>query len=695
VAGTAVVGPAVPLFLGRLAAQDLRTDVWSRYWIGTSYYPEQWPSEQWEQDFAKMAELGVNTVRMAEFAWSAIQPAPDRFDFSWLDEALLLAKRHGVSVILGTPTASIPPWLYRLHPDALGGNEAGPYTYGGRKGFSVHSHAMRDAADAVISRMAARYGNHPGVVGWQISNEPGYPMVDFDHNALLAFRGWLKQRYGTIARLNSIWSGTFWSNEYDDWDEIFFPINSAEGGWNPGIRLDYRRFFSDSFLEWLRFETGIVRQHSRGQFIYTNWPDTRWSVDIRQTASFLDAAAWDNYSRMPGTADVHEVLHSGLDHDLCRSSRADQRFFVAEQPSQTYADASTETVRLATYLDLAHGASGTVYFEWRAPEIGSERGYVSMLEADGSFGRSADQFRRLKVEMAKLNPLLANAHTVADVALIYSYTNQWEQGSRWTDKQKPGLTYDALAERYYTGAASLRRNLDVIPGTGDLRKYRLIVAPGLALVSDAQAETLRRFVHDGGILVLGHQAGTFDQDGRLRPLMEPGVFRQMAGIRVPSSLDPKHRLRQCTVSFFGSSRMYSVDQSIVLVTLEGATVLAKFGGKGVDGFPAATSHSYGKGNVVFVAAGTSDVGFFDALFGALAHKFSIAPLLAAPAGVIVTSRQNDRRQYLFLLNTNENAVMLRLPAQSREIISNRQVQGQFKLEGLEVAILEISSKSVA
>ncbi len=82
-----------------------------------------------------MQELGFNTVRMGEFAWAAFEPAEGRFQFGWMDRAIGLANGHGIQVILGTPTASVPPWLRQRHRDVLDGNDRGPFTYGGRKGY--------------------------------------------------------------------------------------------------------------------------------------------------------------------------------------------------------------------------------------------------------------------------------------------------------------------------------------------------------------------------------------------------------------------------------------------------------------------------------------------------------------------------------------------------------------------------------
>ncbi|HEY4358570.1 MAG TPA: beta-galactosidase [Acidobacteriaceae bacterium] len=655
------------------------------YNIGVSYYPEQWPQEQVAEDFARMQSLGVNTVRMGEFAWSSIQPAPQVFHFEWLDRAIALAEKNGIRVILGTPTASVPPWLYKLHPGVLSGNEKGPYTYGGRKGFALDSPAMQQAATAIITRLAARYGNRSSVIGWQLSNEPGHPPINFDPASLLAFRAWLKNRYGTLEKLNASWSGGFWSLDYDAWDEIVFPTNPTEGGWNPGIKLDYRRFFSDSFLRWLRFEAKLLRTHIRNQFIYTNWPEVAWSVDIFKSASIVDATAWDNYGATPGTTDFHNVLHTAFNHDLCRASRADQQFFISEQPSQPSADTDTRAIRLATWTDVAYGASGTLFFEWRPPLNGTEMAYVSVLESDGSFGASAPVLRETFQEISALYPRLASTKTVADLALIYSYENSWDQGFRVREGSGVGAGYDNVADRYYTGLKSLKRNVDVVPESRDLQPYRMVVAPGLRIVSDEQAAAISAWVNAGGILVLDHKAGTRSPDGRLRPLMEPGVFAKIAGLHVPAM--EQARSGGITVSFDGSTKLFEIADSSTIQMQDGE-VLATYHGRALDNKPAITLHAFGRGFVVYVSFTCKDDLFFDELFTHLGQRFHIQPLLDVPKGVDVVSRTNSSSEYLFLLNNTTQSLEVPLPAGMRSLLPVGGNARKIRLDALDVAILE-------
>ena len=79
--------------------------------FGVDYYPEHWPEARWAEDAHLMAEIGVNTVRLAEFAWSRLEPGENVFDFAWLDRAIEVLNDRNICVILGTPTASAPPWV--------------------------------------------------------------------------------------------------------------------------------------------------------------------------------------------------------------------------------------------------------------------------------------------------------------------------------------------------------------------------------------------------------------------------------------------------------------------------------------------------------------------------------------------------------------------------------------------------------
>ena len=99
--------------------------------IGADYYPEHWPRTRWKTDARLMRKAGFNVVRLAEFAWVFMEPQEGRFEFAWLDEALDVLRRHGVSAILCTPTAVMPAWVARKYPETLAKNADGSRTVWG------------------------------------------------------------------------------------------------------------------------------------------------------------------------------------------------------------------------------------------------------------------------------------------------------------------------------------------------------------------------------------------------------------------------------------------------------------------------------------------------------------------------------------------------------------------------------------
>ncbi len=417
---------AALLGIGALAGPLRARSPWDHYLLGAAYYPDWWEPAEWEIDFRQMRVLGLNAVRMGEFAWALFEPSPGQFEFAWMDRAIDIAKHHGIDVVLATPTASVPPWLYQQHPDVLGADEAGPYTYGGRKGYCTNSPNYLEASARITTALASHYGRNPGVIGWQLDDEPGFPFKCYDSNCEQAFQRRLKQRYGTLEALNRAWNGAFWSNKFSDWSQIRFPYHSAEGGWQPAITLEYRRFFSGSFQNHLRRQSEILHQGTEGQFVFTNWPSATWSVNVFTSARFLDATAWDNYVSAPGLSEFPNQYISSFHNDFCRCAGPHQRFLCAEQIAYVPTNAMPEGLRLQAYMNLAHGSHGHMYFEWRRPLAGGEEARPSLIKrADGTINPAKPVFERIGREFARLGPRLANATTRSDIALIYD--SGWHQ----------------------------------------------------------------------------------------------------------------------------------------------------------------------------------------------------------------------------------------------------------------------------
>ncbi len=682
------------------AAQKEAHGSWDHYLVGAAYYPEWWSSSEWEIDFRAMQALGINAVRMGEFAWALFEPAPGKFDFSWMDQAVDLASHHGIRVILGTPTASVPPWLYQEHPDVLSGNDLGPYTYGGRKGYCTSSPNYLAASKRIVTALAEHYGRNPTVIGWQLDNEPGYPFQSYDPISESAFQSWLKQRYGTLDELNRVWNGAFWSNAYSDWSQIHFPRNSAEGGWQPAISLDYRRFFSDSFLNHLRRQANILHAHTANQFVFTNWPAPTWSVDVfKAAAEFLDATAWDNYVSAPGLSRFQRQYTAGFLSDFCRCAGPHQRFLCAEQNAYVPPDALAEGLRLQAYCDLAHGAHGHLYFEWRRPLAGNEEHRPSFIKGfDGKINPDGLVLAQICKELAHLGPQVAKATTRADIALLYDFTNEWAQGLGGVGDRNP--RYNGEMQGYYNGLKVLQRNLDVVPLIADLSRYKVVVASNLRLVDDAIVEQLKAFASGGGILVLNYRAGTQNPDNSMRRTLAPGPFAEIAGVRSEAMLDlfeyntqngmldEKHQA-ELGIRFADGNAVFKPRTIVESLVLEGAEVLATVQGGGpMDSRPAVTRNRHGQGWVFYVGTDSDDDSFYEALARIIGTTGKLAPLISAPYGVEITSREESGTTYYFLLNLTETAhEKIDLPAPMNDLVNKRVNITQISLGPLDVAVL--------
>ena len=632
------------------------------YLIGASYYPEQWDQNRWEADFAKMAELGFNCVRMGEFAWSHFERRKSEFSFQWMDAAIALAASYNIKTVLCTPTASPPPWLRRERPEVLGGNEKGPFRYGARKGYCVNAEAFLLAADRIVTAVADHFGDNPDIIAWQLDNEPGYPFVCYDSNCLEAFRRWLERRYQTLDNLNAAWGTSFWSHVYNDWDEIEMPINVGDGDWNPGEKLDYRRFFSDSFIAYLSRQSRILRPRLKnGVFVFTNWPNTFWSVDTYEAYREvgLDATAWDNYSAIPGITDYRKQFGPAMQHDLARCTSPTQRFLLAEQAARMPATALQAGIGLQTWQDIAHGAFGTIFFEWRSPLAGAEQGYASILNVDGSFGPAAEELKTLTSALAKV-PSITTARTQADVAILFSYADQWYQGF-WGGE----TGYDSHAERWYIGLKALGRDIDVISPAHPIERYKVIVAPRLQIVDAEMLAKLERFVSAGGILVADPGFATKDPYNRLHEMPFLGQLSRLTGVAVRNTAS-----RQAIAgNLITGAADQGVQQGSLEVRLEGvsepfhpwrvverieifdARPLAVFSGGNLDGEAAATLRSLGAGHLLYVCFDTQTSDFYEAIAGWIGKTFDVRPLLpGVPKDVEVTSRTEGSQRTIFLLN---------------------------------------------
>ena len=92
---------------------------WDKLNLGTCYYPEHWDRKLWKEDLQRMLDCGIETIRIAEFAWSKIEPQEGIFNYEFFDDFLEVVSETPMKVIFGTPTATPPVWLTEKYPEVL------------------------------------------------------------------------------------------------------------------------------------------------------------------------------------------------------------------------------------------------------------------------------------------------------------------------------------------------------------------------------------------------------------------------------------------------------------------------------------------------------------------------------------------------------------------------------------------------
>ncbi|MGO1839560.1 MAG: beta-galactosidase, partial [Candidatus Microbacterium stercoravium] len=266
--------------------------------FGADYNPDQWPREVWDEDVRLMKAAGVDVVSVAIFSWAKLQPGPDTWDFDWLDELIDLLHANGIGVDLATATASPPPWLTTAHPEVLPVTADGTVlSQGGRQHWRPTSPVFREHALAIVTKLAERYGSHPGVVAWHVNNELGcHNAYDYSDDAARAFRVWLEERYGSIAGLNHAWGTAFWSQAYSAFDEIL-PPRVAAAFPNPTQQLDFLRFSSDALIDHLVAEREILNRISPDIPVTTNFMVVGETshADFAKMAGEIDFVSNDHY----------------------------------------------------------------------------------------------------------------------------------------------------------------------------------------------------------------------------------------------------------------------------------------------------------------------------------------------------------------------------------------------------------------
>ncbi|MFI1095377.1 beta-galactosidase [Streptomyces sp. NPDC020917] len=641
--------------------------------FGGDYNPEQWDEAVWREDDELMRRARVNLATVGVFSWALLEPAEGHYAFGWLDAQLDRLHAQGVAVDLATPTASPPPWFTLAHPDAMPVTADGVrLTHGSRDTYCLAAPAYRRAARALAAALAERYAGHPAVAMWHVHNE--YATVCWCDHAAAAFRRWLRARHGTLDAVNAAWGTAFWSQRYATWEEIQ-PPRATQWHRNPGLTLDYRRFWSDEALAAYREQRDAIRAAAGPERpITTNLMLPGYqTLDLWAFGREVDFVGVDHYPDTPGTGAAADTAFGA---DRARSFGGGKPWLLVEQGTSTvYTGDRTlpkepgEMLR-HTLGHIARGSEGALFFQWRQSKAGAELWHSAMVPHAGPDSRIFREVAATGAAVARLAEV-AGSRVHAGAAVLHDADAWWAKDTQGRPSPEPD--YLGTLRRAHRTLWEAGVTTDFAhPRDPDLSRYALVVAPALYLLSDETAESLRRYVEAGGTLLVQCFSGVVDEHHQARLGGYPAApLREALGIRV-EELRPLAAGARARLSDGSTGTAWS--ESVRLGVPAGgdggsaAETVAAYTEGMLAGQPAVTRHAHGAGTAWYVSTQLDDDAY-RALLGRLTDEAGVRPELAPQARTVggdgpgveaVRRRAADgtARSWLFLLNHTAEPVHL-------------------------------------
>jgi len=613
----AVAAFCLSLGVGRARAQTGETSAipaLQNVLYGAAYYHEYMPYERLDKDVALMKQAGLSVVRMGESTWSLWEPSDGHFEYAWMDRVVDAMGKAGIKVIMGTPTYSIPTWLYHAHPEVLARPLGGAKTfYGMRQNMDTDSPIYRFYAERVIRNLVEHYKNNPAVIGWQIDNETSSYGAS-NRDVFVGFLNHLREKFGSTANLNKAWFLNYWGEDVNEWEDL----PTRDSAQSTGYKLEWSRWAEMRVTDFLAWQAELVRQRRRpDQFVTTDFGGAmREDVNEEAIANFLDIPAINVYH---GTQDHFDGATQSLNEDFARSLKG-SNFLVTETNAQTTDWTSSYQyppydgqLREDVYTHLANGANMVEYWHWASIAANQETYWKGVLSHDLEPNRVYAEVSRTAHELEKIGPHLVDLKISNPAAILWSrdslnaieFMPFAEGGQQWSSSQ-PVADYASLVHQLHKALYDLNVGVDfVFPETPGFSRYKLLIVPALYIADDALLDRIADYVKNGGHVVMTFKSGFCNEDSAVRWVRAPGPLREAAGfsyqefsnLERPLALkgDPFHAGEDNKVSYWAEFLMP-----------EHAQARAWYDHPFFGRWPAITENHFGSGTLLYEGTYLSD-----------------------------------------------------------------------------------------
>jgi beta-galactosidase len=631
-------------------------------YLGVDYYPEHWDVSMIDEDMQRMKEMGVNIIRIGEFAWHLMEKKEGEYDFSYFDMVIRKAKKYDLKVIFGTPTATFPAWLAKKHPSILSKDEYGhTRVFGGRRQYCYNSEVYREYTKKIVQKLVNHYKDEESIIVWQIDNEFGHEGSDmcFCEQCHLKFREFLQEKYKDINNLNEVYGTIFWGQTYNDFDEIPLPQPTITTH-NPTLRLDWARFRSYSINDYAKMQINLVRElKGKHQKITHNFYGGFFekAYDQNVMSEDLDFVSYDNYPVWGGLREPLKPGHIAMTHDYVRGLKNKNYWIVEElmgaqghnvigylpRPNQA---------KMWAYQAMAHGCENMLFFRWRGMTRGAEQFCLGIIDHDNEDGRKFKEVQSFMKDVIKYEEVI-KSEIKSDIAVLYDYDNIW---SWHYQQQSSQFNFTDELVRLYTPFYNLNTNIDVISTSKDFFKYKVLVVPVMKIIDEKLGRRFEEFLQKGGTIIFSFRSGIKDRDNNINfEEVFPCKVRKIAGIKIKEA-EALQKGQEVEIiglnKYNGKKGKCSVWRDLIIP--ETARVLYRYNDKFYKENACITENKYGKGKVYYVGGGI-DIKILNDIAKEIVVENNIR-YIESPEGLEVYIRDYNNEEWLFINNHTDEDI---------------------------------------
>ena len=649
-------------------------------YLGVAYYPEDWPDEEMDKDIARMKEIGVNTARIAEFAWHRMEPHPGEFDLSYFHQVVDKLAAAGIAVVLGTPTATPPRWLERLYPDVMAENENGRvFSHGGRRHCCSNNPHYDAYSLRIVEKMAQEFADDPAVIGWQIDNEIYFfGNGCFCPNCQAKFRERLRKKYKTIDSLNQAWNLNLFSQWYDDFSEIPAPRDAWH---NPHLIQEWKIFQNDSHVEFVHRQAKILHKYVKVPVGTDTMPVN--GMDYRKLTEKLDIVQFNHYN-------VPENLYCcAFWFDYLRTLKEHPFWNTETATCWNGSTAITQSIkpegycRANSWLPIALGGEANMYWLWRTHWAGHELVHGAVIDSSGRDMHTVSEVKDVAHGFHAASRFLTGTRVRPDAAIHFTSLS-WNMHE--CQKVVEGWEYmPTVQDTFYRPMTRRGLRPDVIDSGAALDSYKLIFSPMVMSLDDRDLSArMAQWVKDGGVWVVGPLTDVRNADGTRYRDRFHGMLESLTGARwAYNAPDRESRIQaawQDGEAFQGNTwyEMWDADDD-ALVKVTG-------GHSAIEGKALVSLKPVGKGWVLLLGTLPSEKDM-DRILRLVCEKSGVA-LPQVEGDVMVCPRRGEAGEGLVLVEYGCGEAAVTLDAPMTDLLTGRRLQGKIHLKPYDVLVLQ-------